>query len=98
MKVPSLDYLALLHSLAEHGVEFIIVGGVPAVLHGAPVTTFDLDSVHSRTPDNIGRLLSALQHLDAYYRGKGDLRLKLGFQSQMLTNSEGPKGSVMAST
>lgn len=78
MKVPSSDFLALLHSLAEHGVEFIIVGGVSAVLHGAPVTTFDLDLVHSRTPDNIGRLLLALRHLDAYYRGQGDRRLRPG--------------------
>jgi len=29
------------------GVIFIIVGGYLRVLHGAPVTTFDLDMVHS---------------------------------------------------
>jgi hypothetical protein len=76
MGVPVPDYLALIRTLVEHGVDFIIVGGVSAVLHGAPVTTFDLDMVHSRTPDNIIRLLSALQDLDAYYRGRGDQRLR----------------------
>ena len=76
MGVPSPDYLALLGALVEHRVDFIIVGGVSAVLHGAPVTTFDLDVVHSRTPDNVGRLLAALQDLDAYYRGRGDQRLR----------------------
>lgn len=78
MRVPSPDFLALLQTLVEHGVDCIIVGGVSAVLHGAPVTTFDLDLVHSRTPDNIGRLLSALHELGAYYRGQGDRRLTPG--------------------
>ena len=76
MGVPSPDYLALLRALLEHQVDFIIVGGVSAVLHGAPVTTFDLDVVHSRTPENIARLLSVLQDLDAYYRGLGAQRLQ----------------------
>ncbi len=78
MKVPSPDFLALLRTLVAHRVEFIIVGGVCAVLHGAPITTFDLDLVHSRTPGNIDRLLSALQDLDAYYRGQGDRQLRPG--------------------
>jgi predicted nucleotidyltransferase len=76
MKVPSPDYLELLRVLVSRRVDFIIVGGVSAVLHGAPVTTFDLDVVHSRTPNNINRLLSALQDLDAYYRGRGEQKLR----------------------
>jgi hypothetical protein len=56
--------------MVKNGVDFIIVGGVSAVLQGTPVTTFDLDLVHSRKPENITRLLSALQDLDAYYRGR----------------------------
>jgi predicted nucleotidyltransferase len=78
MRVPSPDFLALLRTLVEHGVDFIIVGGVSAVLHGVPITTFDLDIVHSRTPENISRILSALHDLDAYYRGQGDRRLTPG--------------------
>jgi len=45
-----------------------VVGGVCAVLHGAPVSTFDLDLVHSRAADNIERLLAALEKLQACYR------------------------------
>jgi hypothetical protein len=78
MKVPSPDFLALLKALAEHKVDFIIVGGVSAVLHGAPVTTFDLDLLHSRAPDNINRLLPALKSLEAYYRGLGERRIEPG--------------------
>ncbi len=75
MKVPSPDFVALLQTLVAHKVAFIIVGGVSAVLHGAPITTFDLDLVHSRAPDNIERLLSALKELEACYRGQGDRHL-----------------------
>ncbi len=45
-----------------------MVGGVCAVLHGAPVATFDLDVVHSRSPENVARLLKALESLEAHYR------------------------------
>jgi hypothetical protein len=63
-----LDFLAILKNLAEHSVDFIVVGGVGAVLQGAPIATFDLDVVHSREPLNITKLLSALDSLDAHYR------------------------------
>jgi hypothetical protein len=56
-------------------VEFIIVGGVAAVMQGAPIYTQDLDLVHSRTPENLDRLLPALLTLDTYYRGQGSRRL-----------------------
>jgi hypothetical protein len=51
-----------------------VVGGVAAVLEGVPVNTFDLDVVHSREPDNIGRLLRALDSLDATYRTRPELK------------------------
>jgi hypothetical protein len=68
MANPVPDFLAILQTLTKHHVDFIVVGGVCAVLHGAPVTTFDLDVVHARVPDNLQRLLSALQDLEALYR------------------------------
>jgi hypothetical protein len=65
------DFVEILRVLTKHDVEFIVVGGVCAVLHGAPVATIDLDIVHSRTPENVVRLLSALQDLEARYRVPG---------------------------
>jgi len=62
--------LEILKVLTRHRVDFIIVGGVSAVLHGAPVTTFDLDVVHSRDQKNLARLLAALQELEAVYRAR----------------------------
>jgi len=62
------DFPALLEALSSAGVEFIIVGGVAAVLQGAPITTTDLDIVHRRTPENVARLLDVLLKLDATMR------------------------------
>ncbi len=62
------DFLEILSILAEHEVDFIVVGGLCAVLHGAPINTGDVDIVHSRQPANIDRLLAALTALDAHYR------------------------------
>lgn len=58
----------MLRVLSRHGVEFIVVGGLAAVLQGAPIITGDLDVVHRRSPDNVRRLLQALAELDAVYR------------------------------
>lgn len=58
----------ILERLAEYEVDFVVVGMTAGVLHGAPVTTFDLDVVHRRAPDNLARLLRALESLDAVYR------------------------------
>jgi predicted nucleotidyltransferase len=63
--VPLAELLAVLE---RHGVRFIVVGGVAAVLDGAPVTTFDLDILHSRDPDNVSRLRAALTEVRATYR------------------------------
>ena len=45
------------------------------MLHGAPVTTFDLDVVHARNQENIARLMAALDELEAVYRAQPERRL-----------------------
>lgn len=70
------DLVAILRTLAESRVDFIVVGGIAAVLQGAPIATFDLDVVHSRAPDNIRCLLGALTKLDARYRASGQQHLR----------------------
>ena len=41
---------------------------------GAPVTTFDVDVVHDRSPENLLRLLAVLNSLDARYRSHPEVR------------------------
>jgi hypothetical protein len=51
-------------------VRFILVGGVAAVIEGAPVATFDVDIVPDRERRNVDRLVAALTELRAHYRGR----------------------------
>ena len=69
------DFAAILKVLADHKVDLVVVGGVAAALQGAPITTFDLDIVHSREEINLDRLTAALRELEAWYREKPDLRI-----------------------
>ncbi len=72
---------ALLGALLDEEVEFVLVGGLAAVVHGVPVVTFDVDIVHRRTPDNAARLHRLLQRLGAFVRGRGEQRLLPGEQA-----------------
>ena len=67
---------ATLRALRDGGIEFIVVGGVAAVLNGAPINTFDVDIVHSRDAANIDRLLPVLDSFDAIFRMQPERRLK----------------------
>ncbi len=64
---PALRLLDILTALGRHAVDFILVGGIAAVLEGAPVATFDLDIVPDPAPENRDRLLQALRELNARY-------------------------------
>ena len=44
--------LEILTELHDHGVDFVIAGGVAGVLHGSSRVTFDLDIVPSLAPDS----------------------------------------------
>ena len=71
------DNEAALRSLCEHGVEFIVVGGLAAVLNGAPVNTFDVDIVFSRAPLNIARILEWANDADAIFRIQPERKFRL---------------------
>jgi hypothetical protein len=72
---PTADLEALIAALFEAGVEHIVVGGAAAVLHGAPITTQDLDVVYRRTAENLDRLEVLLARLDAVARDPAGRRL-----------------------
>lgn len=54
--------------LDRHGILYVLVGGLAAVLHGSPLPTIDADICPSREPDNLRRLAAALVELDARIR------------------------------
>jgi predicted nucleotidyltransferase len=63
------DFKALLRVLSEAGVEFILVGGVAATVHGSTRLTVDVDAVYRRHAQNIDRLVLALTPYHPYLRG-----------------------------
>ena len=58
----------LLPVLVGGGEEFVIVGGVAAILHGSARATYDVDFVYSRNEQNIERLVSVLGPYNPYLR------------------------------
>ena len=70
------DFKKSLQVLAAHGVEFVVIGGLGAVLQGAPIATFDLDIVHARNEENLDRLLTALGKLRSCDRSQAGRRIR----------------------
>jgi hypothetical protein len=62
---PPLQAGEMLRLLHEHGVRYVIVGGLAATVHGATRVTFDIDVVPEWTDDNLERLASALREAGA---------------------------------
>lgn len=58
----------MLRVLLEHEVEFIVIGGFAAVIHGSPLPTLDLDITPLHGKANLGRLSAALSDLKAMVR------------------------------
>ncbi len=60
-----LDLKALLATLDEHGVDFVVIGGVAVGAHGYVRATEDLDIVPDPSSANLTRLARALAALEA---------------------------------
>jgi hypothetical protein len=57
-RVPDLP--RLLNALAEHGCEYVLIGGMAAVMHGSAEVTFDCDLAVAFSAENRHRLVEAL--------------------------------------
>jgi predicted nucleotidyltransferase len=57
-----------LKSLSEAGIDFILVGGLAAIIQGAPVVTQDVDVVFCRDSENVARIVPWLDRSDAIFR------------------------------
>jgi predicted nucleotidyltransferase len=58
-----------LRALVDGGVEFILIGGAAAIVHGSARMTQDVDVVYARSDANIAALVKALGSLHPYLRG-----------------------------
>ena len=62
----------ILRVLDRHGVRYVLVGGLAAVLHGAAHVTTDVDVVPEDAQANLERLSAALRELNARIRTTGE--------------------------
>jgi hypothetical protein len=69
---PELRADEILERLTARGVDFLIVGGIAAVLHGSARSTFDLDICFATDQANLDALGEVLVGLDARLRGVPD--------------------------
>jgi hypothetical protein len=81
----SLQGRPLLGALEQHGVDFVVVGGVAGLAQGSSYPTYDLDVAYARDPANLRRLGDALAGIGVTLRGAPtDLPFQL--DAQMLAN------------
>jgi hypothetical protein len=65
----SVDYPRFFAALCSGGVEFILVGGTAANVHGSARLTQDVDIVYRRSRENVARLVASLEPFTPYPRG-----------------------------
>jgi hypothetical protein len=70
-KLPEVPLKAtpLLEALVDHGVDFVVVGGMAGLAHGSAYPTYDLDVAYARDRENISRLVKALESIGVTLRG-----------------------------
>jgi hypothetical protein len=64
-----LDPARLLGLLTARGVDYVLIGGLAAVLHGSATLTQDVDICFARDEGNLEALAKALRELGAKLRG-----------------------------
>lgn len=62
----------ILGALHDAGVDFVLIGGLAAVVHGSTLTTADVDVTPERSAENLERLAAALRSLGARLRTESE--------------------------
>ena len=80
-----MNFATAIQVLVDAGVDFVIIGGWSAVLHGSAYITNDLDICFSRRPENLSRLAGALAPFHPRLRDLPD-DLKFLWDERTLSN------------
>ena len=87
--VRTFDPEAILRTLLENEVQYVLIGGLAATLYGSPFVTTDADIVPARDTENLVRLAQALSDLQARIRVEGEPEgTPLDISSSMLSGIE----------
>lgn len=79
-----LELESLLDALADHEVEYLVVGGFAVSAHGFPRATKDIDICPEPSDANLKRLAAALAELDAEAIGLEEFDLEPDFEGLKL--------------
>lgn len=60
---------SVIRLFGRHRVRYVLIGGLAAVTHGAPLITQDIDICYARDDRNLHRLAAALKEVHAALRG-----------------------------
>lgn len=63
------NFETVVRTLGDAGVDFVIVGGLAATIHGSARLTQDIDFVYARARNNVARLVASLEPYEPYLRG-----------------------------
>ncbi len=63
------EFERLARVLTDGHIDFIVIGGWAGILQGLAHTTYDVDVVYSRAPENLRCLVKALTPIHPYLRG-----------------------------
>jgi transcriptional regulator with XRE-family HTH domain len=83
---PPLQAHPLLKALVEHGVDFVLVGGMAGIALGSSYPTYDIDIAYARDEANLERLARTLAELRVSLRVKGEADLPFLPDARSLAN------------
>jgi predicted nucleotidyltransferase len=63
------DLRRLLGPLVNHGVNFVLIGGMAGIARGSSYPSYDLDIAYARDKANVKRLVAALEEIGVRLRG-----------------------------
>lgn len=86
-RAPDFQPEALIRLLGRHGVRYVLVGGLAAITHGAPLVTQDTDLCYARDRQNLERLTAALGEVHAGLRGI-EPGLRFGLDARTLARGD----------
>lgn len=78
---------AVIGLLGRHRVRWVLIGGLAAITHGAPLVTQDVDICYARDDENLGHLAAALSEVHAELRG-ADPGLPFRMDARTLRNGD----------
>lgn len=87
MEQPDFNPEGVIQLLGRRRVRYVVIGGLAAVTHGAPIITQDVDICYSRDDDNLRLLAEALTEVHATLRS-ADPNIPFRLDAKTLRNGD----------